>query len=269
MPTAVEYEPEGNSDLPAVQSNGVQSPSESSPGLGSRFGLFLGGVFVMIIAVLIIIVCFGPRGLVLGMFGPMMAGNEQQALSCLPGAAVSGPDIKPPSPNDVAIGDPGKPPSPNHVSLGDGSVSIAFQFVQGLNSLRVGMGGANMTLYATPCSSDSAPLPPPLPPATEEPTATEPPPGHGPEPDIPTATAVNNAPHDNPSVCTPNPSDGMCSACENTDLDSNACVCNNNGVCDPHEGFNCGDCMPTSTGGDNSGGGGKKKTPCPAGAVCP
>lgn len=57
--------------------------------------------------------------------------------------------------------------------------------------------------------------------------------------------------------CTPNPNDNVCSACENTDLDSNNCVCNMNGVCDPQEGLNCPDCGPH----DTSGSGGNKPGP--------
>jgi hypothetical protein len=58
-----------------------------------------------------------------------------------------------------------------------------------------------------------------------------------------------------PPACVPVPGDGLCSACENTDLDSASCVCNMNGVCDPQEGFNCGDCQPTAVpGGDKPGG---------------
>jgi hypothetical protein len=44
-------------------------------------------------------------------------------------------------------------------------------------------------------------------------------------------------------TCSLDPQDGVCCAgVENTDLDSNACVCNGDDVCDPQEGLNCADC---------------------------
>jgi hypothetical protein len=49
-----------------------------------------------------------------------------------------------------------------------------------------------------------------------------------------------------PTACLPIAGDGVCSACENTDLDSSSCVCTINGVCEAGEGFNCPDCGPTA-----------------------
>jgi len=49
-----------------------------------------------------------------------------------------------------------------------------------------------------------------------------------------------------PTACVPVAGDGICSACENTDLDSSSCVCTINGVCEAGEGFNCPDCGPTA-----------------------
>jgi RNA polymerase sigma-70 factor (ECF subfamily) len=62
------------------------------------------------------------------------------------------------------------------------------------------------------------------------------------------------------AACVPDPTDHVCSACENTDLDSTNCACNMNGVCDPQEGLNCPDCGPTAF---PDGGGGSK-----CGCVC-
>lgn len=217
MPTAVEYDPE-SSQLPAVQSPG-----------GARNGLFLGGVFVMIIAVLIIVVCFGPSETLMSFVG---------------------------CPNNGAgPGGQGQP--------GDNSALISL--LRTANTLRGAFGQSQLP---PPCfgvksaisptsgrvSTTPEPTEPVTPTGTDAPVSTEP------------ATQPANPAGGPAPACTPNPGDGICSACENTDLDSASCVCNMNGVCDPQEGFNCGDCMPTSSGPGHPG---KKSTPCPAGVACP
>jgi hypothetical protein len=69
---------------------------------------------------------------------------------------------------------------------------------------------------------------------TDKPTdkPTRKPPDNPPPSDEPTDTS-----------CVVNPDDGVCDLrCENTDLDSNNCVCNMDNVCGVGEGFNCPDC---------------------------
>jgi len=100
---------------------------------------------------------------------------------------------------------------------------------------------------------------------------TEPPPTDEPTTVVPSATPTNTPtstptnepdnppddPPDNPpdvppllpteppteTACVADPNDGVCDLrCENTDLDSNSCVCNLDNVCGVGEGFNCPDC---------------------------
>ncbi len=198
-----------------------------------RWGLLLPAVFVLIIAVCLL---FLPGQTLLSFFG-------------CPSGPAGGEHVE-------------------SFSFGD---SARGGFLGTLNMLRVAVGGQNNAVPPDPCF---VPLtaPPPLPgvvdnslPGTPEPL-TEPP---------PTSTPVGNGglKPPNPVVglaCTPNPGDGICSACENTDIDSASCVCNMNGVCDPQEGFNCPDCQPTAVPGQKPGSknGNKSCVPSAAGVPC-
>jgi len=96
--------------------------------------------------------------------------------------------------------------------------------------------------------------PTPIPASFASPTPTESP--------TPTALIEPAIAPTTPAACVPDPTDDVCSACENTDLDSTNCVCNLDGVCDPQEGFNCPDCGPTGVPPSGGGGGGKCSCVC-------